>query len=173
MDYAGLELVYSRDFITSQVKRLAAEINRDYREKEIILVGILKGSFMFLSDLARELAIPAKIDFVQLASYGSRSTSSGIVEMRKDITLAVQGKDVLIVEDIVDSGYSLEFLYQKLLSRQPRSLKTCVFLDKKAARVIPFEANYVGIVVEDRFLVGYGLDYDEKYRNLAGIYSIK
>jgi len=173
MDRTGIELVYSRDFIASQVKRLAGEINRDFREKEIIAVGVLKGSFIFLADLVRELAQPVKIDFVQLASYGSRSISSGIVEMRKDISLAIKGKDVLIVEDIVDSGYSLEFLYQRLLGREPRTLKTCVFLDKKACRVIPFEPTYVGMAVEDRFLVGYGLDYDEKYRNLAGIYALR
>ncbi|NLC71843.1 MAG: hypoxanthine phosphoribosyltransferase [Desulfuromonadaceae bacterium] len=173
MDRAGLELVYGREFIASRVKRLASEINHDYRDREIVIVGVLKGSFMFLSDLVRELQSPVKIDFVQLASYGSGSTSSGLVEMRKDITLAVQGKDVLIVEDIVDSGHSLEFLCQRLLGRGPRTLKTCVFLDKKACRVIPFEPNYVGIVVEDRFLVGYGLDHDEKYRNLAEIYSLR
>jgi hypoxanthine phosphoribosyltransferase len=173
MEHAGLELVYSREFIASQVKRLAEEINRDYREGELVVVGVLKGSFIFLSDLVRELTPSVKIDFVQLASYGAGLTSSGVVEMRKDLSFSIQGRDVLIVEDIVDTGYSLEFLCQKLLSREPRSLKTCVFLDKKACRVVPFDPNYVGIVVEDRFLVGYGLDRDEKFRNLAGIYSVR
>ena len=173
MNHQGLELIYNRDFIANQVKRLSMEINRDYREREIVIVGVLKGAFMFLSDLVRLLTPLVKIDFVQLASYGSDSTSSGIVELRKDINLAIQGKDVLIVEDIVDSGYSLEFLYQRLLSRRPRTLKTCVFLDKKERRAIPFEPNYVGIVVADRFLVGYGLDHDEKFRNLGEIYAIR
>ncbi|MBN1142265.1 MAG: hypoxanthine phosphoribosyltransferase [Deltaproteobacteria bacterium] len=173
MKYQDLELVYNREFIASQVGRLGKEINHDYREREIIVVGVLKGAFIFLSDLVRHLTPPVKIDLVQLASYGSSASSSGIVEMRKDINLSIQGKDVLIVEDIVDSGYSLEFLYQRLLSRGPRSLKTCVFLDKKERRAIPFDPNYVGIVVADRFLVGYGLDHDEKYRNLPEIYAVR
>lgn len=172
MNYQGLELVFSQEAIAAQVGRLGKEINHDYRGKEIVVVGVLKGAFIFLSDLVRQLAPPVKIDFVQLASYGSNSTSAGVVELRKDISLSIQGKDVLIVEDIIDSGYSLEYLYQRLLSRGPRSLKTCVFLDKKERRAVSFEPNYVGIVVPDRFLVGYGLDHDERYRNLAEIYAV-
>ncbi len=171
MNDLGLKLLYSEKCIVCHVERLAEEINRDYEGRELLIIGVLKGGFIFLSDLVRRLTVPLKIDFVQLASYGGGTESLGVVEFRKNIDSSVQGKDVLIVEDIVDSGYSMEFLSQKLLSQDPKSLKACVFLDKKARREVPFDADYVGISVEDAFLVGYGLDLDEKYRNLPGIYS--
>lgn len=171
MNDPGLKLLYSEECIARQVERLAEEINRDYEGRELLIIGVLKGGFIFLSDLIRCLTVPLEIDFVQLASYGAGTESPGVVEFRKNIDFSVQGKDVLIVEDMVDSGYSMEFLSQELLSQNPKSLKTCVFMDKKARREVPFDAQYVGIDVEDTFLVGYGLDLDEKYRNLPGIYS--
>ena len=171
MNDSDLKLLYSNGYIIRQVERLASEINRDYEGRELLIICVLKGGVIFLSDLVRRLTLPVKIDFVQLASYGSGTESQGVVEFRKSFDSSIRGKDVLIVEDIVDSGYSMEFLSEKILSQSPSSLKACVFLDKKARRKVPFEPHYVGISVEDAFLVGYGLDLDEKYRNLPGIYS--
>jgi hypoxanthine phosphoribosyltransferase len=171
MNEPELKLIYSEKEINHQVERLAAEINRDYAGRELLVIGVLKGGIIFLSDLVRRLSMPLKIDFVQLASYGAGTESPGVVEFRKGFDSPIREKDVLIVEDIVDSGYSMEFLTQKLLTYQPRSLRACVFLDKKAGRKVFFEPHYVGISVEDAFLVGYGLDLNEKYRNLPGIYA--
>jgi len=171
MNDPDLKLLYSEAFINRQVKRLAEEINRDYEGRELLIICVLKGGVIFLSDLVRRLTVPLKIDFVQLASYGEGTESQGVVELRKNFDSLMRGKDVLIVEDIVDSGFSMEFLSQRILNQTPNSLKACVFLDKKARRKVPFEPDYVGISVEDAFLVGYGLDLDEKYRNLPGIYS--
>lgn len=171
MNDPDLKLLYSEAFINRQVKRLAEEINRDYEGRELLIICVLKGGVIFLSDLVRRLTVSLKIDFVQLASYGEGTESQGVVELRKNFDSSMRGKDVLIVEDIVDSGFSMEFLSQRILNQTPNSLKACVFLDKKARRKVPFEPDYVGISVEDAFLVGYGLDLDEKYRNLPGIYS--
>ena len=171
MNDPDLKLLYSEAFISQQVNRLAEEINGDYEGRELLIICVLKGGVIFLSDLVRRLTVPLKIDFVQLASYGEGTESQGVVELRKNFDSSMRGKDVLIVEDIVDSGFSMEFLSQRILNQTPNSLKACVFLDKKARRKVPFEPDYVGISVEDAFLVGYGLDLDEKYRNLPGIYS--
>jgi hypoxanthine phosphoribosyltransferase len=173
MNDIGLELLYSEKRIARQVELLAEKINKDYAGRELFIIGVLKGGFIFLSDLVRRLTVPLKIDFVQLASYGAGTESFGVVEFRKKTDFSVQGRDILIVEDIIDSGHSMVFLTQKLLSERPNSLRTCVLLDKKARREVPFEAHYVGITVEDAFLVGYGLDLDERYRNLPGIYLKK
>jgi hypoxanthine phosphoribosyltransferase len=149
MNNPDLKLLYSQKCIARHVDILAEEINRDYAGRDLLIIGVLKGSFIFLSDLVRRLTVHLKIDFTDFS---------------------VQGRDVLIVEDIIDSGHSMAFLTQTLLSQNPNSLKTCVFLDKKARREVPFDAHYVGITVEDAFLVGYGLDLDERYRNLPEIY---
>ncbi|MCR5220321.1 MAG: hypoxanthine phosphoribosyltransferase [bacterium] len=172
MNDKNLRLMYSPEEIARRVQQLGLQIDRDYKGEEIVVIGVLKGAVIFLSDLVRQLRSPVRIDFVQLASYGSGQMSSGIVELLKDVSIAIEGKNVLIVEDIVDSGRSLAFLYQKLRDRNPRKLKVCVLLDKKERRVVPFEADYVGLDVPDVFLVGYGLDYAEKYRNLPGIYEM-
>jgi hypoxanthine phosphoribosyltransferase len=134
---------------------------------------VLKGSFLFFADLVRSITSPTVIDFVRLASYGSDTRSSGIVEMRKDLELPIKGRDVIIVEDIIDSGYTLESLYHRLLLREPRTLRICTLIDKRARREVPIEADYVGISMDDGFLVGYGLDYDERYRNLPDIYLVE
>ena len=172
MNDKNLKLMHSPEEIARRVRELGAQIDRDYRGEEIVVIGVLKGAAIFLSDLVRQLRSPVRLDFVQLASYGSGHMSSGIVELLKDVSVAIEGKNVLIVEDIVDSGRSLAFLYQKLRDRNPRKLKVCVLLDKKERRVVPFEADYVGLDVPDVFLVGYGLDYAERYRNLPGIYEM-
>jgi hypoxanthine phosphoribosyltransferase len=168
-----MKLLFSRTRIADQVERLATEISRDYPDREILLIGVLKGSFLFFADLVRSITSPAVIDFVRLASYGSDTQSSGIVEMRKDLELPIKGRDVIIVEDIIDSGYTLESLYHRLLLREPRTLRICTLIDKRARREVPIEADYVGISMDDGFLVGYGLDYDERYRNLPDIYLVE
>jgi hypoxanthine phosphoribosyltransferase len=154
------------------VKNLADRISRDYAGKELILVCILKGGFMFLADLIRHLRVPVKVDFVRLASYGSGMKSPGQVEITKDIETPIEGKDVLIIEDIVDSGYTLTFLKERLALSKPRSVKICALLDKKARREVSVEADYLGKVIEDVFIVGYGIDFNEGYRNLPEIYYV-
>lgn len=173
MSQPPMKLLFSRTRIADQVERLATEISRDYPDREILLIGVLKGSFLFFADLVRSITSPAVIDFVRLASYGSDTRSSGIVEMRKDLELPIKGRDVIIVEDIIDSGYTLESLYHRLLLREPRTLRICTLIDKRARREVPIEADYVGISMDDGFLVGYGLDYDERYRNLPDIYLVE
>jgi len=165
-----LNLLISREEIASLVKHLADQISRDYQGKELILICILKGAFVFLSDLIRHLQIPVKIDFVRLASYGAGSKSSGLVEITKDIETPIEGKDILIIEDIIDSGRTLLFLKERLSLSKPRSVKICALLDKKARREVEIEADYVGKEVENVFIVGYGIDFNESYRNLPEIY---
>lgn len=167
-----LKKLYTRDYIARQILRLGEEIGRDYGNEEILLVGVLKGAFLFFADLVRAIPSPTLVDFVRLASYGFHTQSTGIVELRKDLEFSVQGRHVVIVDDILDTGCTLEFLRQRLLSRQPRSLKTCVLLDKKQARKAAVEADYVGISLESGFVVGYGLDYQENYRGLPDLYLL-
>jgi len=167
------KILFSRERIAKEVKRIAQEISRDYSDQEIMLVGVLKGSFLFVADLIRELEIPAVIDFVRLASYGSGTQTSGIIEFRKELEMPIRDRHVIIVEDIVDSGYTLECLFNKLLLQEPRSLKICTLIDKRARREVDIEADYVGISMEDGFIIGYGLDHDEKYRDLPDIYVVE
>ena len=173
MDETNFKLLYSRQEIAAQVARLGAEISRDYQGRELLMVGVLKGSFLFFADLVRAVDVPTVVDFVRLASYGSETRSSGIVEMRKDLELPIEGRDVIIVEDIVDSGLTLESLYHRLLLRNPRTLRICTLIDKRCRREVDIEPDYVGIVMEDGFIIGYGLDFDERYRNLADIYLVE
>lgn len=172
MDQHQLNRLLTAEQINSIVKKLADQISRDYVGKELILVCILKGAFMFLSDLIRELQIPVKIDFVRLASYGSGMKTSGRIEITKDLELPIEGKDVLIVEDIIDSGHTLKFLKDRIILSNPRSVKICALLDKKARRELEMEADYLGFDVEDVFIVGYGIDFNENYRNLPEIYYV-
>jgi hypoxanthine phosphoribosyltransferase len=155
------------------VKRLGQEISRDFAGQEVMLIGVLKGSFLFVADLIRALEVPALIDFVRLASYGAGTQTSGIVEFRKNLEMSIKDRNVIIVEDIIDSGYTLDFLYSKLILQAPKNLKICTLIDKKARREIAIEADYVGFTVDDGFTIGYGLDYDEKYRDLPDIYLIE
>lgn len=166
-------VLISRDDIIKRVGELAAEISRDYEGRELLLIGILKGAFVFLADLIRCLRIPCEIDFVRLASYGAGTVSSGRVEITKDIETSIQGKDVLVVEDIVDTGLTLSYLVEKLNERAPRSLKVCVLLDKKERRTVPFTADYVGYDIPDCFVVGYGLDCNEQFRSLPDVYVVE
>ena len=172
MEGYRLDLLLSREQIDSIVKTLAERISRDYRDKELILVCILKGAFMFLSDLVRQLQIPLSIDFVRLASYGAEMKTSGRIEITKDVELPLEGRDVLIVEDIVDSGRTLLFLKDRLTLANPRSVKICALLDKKARREVEIEADYLGKEIDNVFVVGYGIDFNEAYRNLPEIYFV-
>jgi hypoxanthine phosphoribosyltransferase len=173
MDAMNREVLFSKDVIERRVRELAEEISRDYAGGELIVVGVLKGAFIFMADLIRFFKIPCQVDFAQLASYGNGTVSSGDVVIMKDIGLPIAGKDVLIVEDIVDTGLTLSFLVETLKNRNPRSLKVCVFLDKRARRKVPFTADYTGFDIDDGFVVGYGLDFNEQARHLRDVYIIK
>ncbi len=161
--------LFSADAIAARVKELAAEIDRDYQGREILMIAVLKGSFLFIADLVRAVKAPVVIDFVRLASYGSATQSSGIIEVRKDLEMSIKGKDVLVVEDIVDSGLTLESLRTMLLNRKPATLRICTLIDKQAQRITDVPVDYIGFSMDDGFIVGYGLDLDERYRDLPDI----
>lgn len=167
------EILYTQDQIKKRVRELAAKISKDYAGSELIIIGILKGAFIFMADLIREISVECQVDFVRCASYGTGSESSEKVVMTKDIETTIKGRDVLIVEDIVDTGLTLKYLVEWFKERSPRSLKVCALLDKRKRRKVAFEADYVGFSMEDGFVVGYGLDYGERYRFLPDIYVIK
>lgn len=173
MNEVSKEILFSRDEIQKRVKEIAAQISKDYAGRELIIIGVLRGAFIFMADLIREISIPCRVDFARLASYGAGSESSGKVVMTKDIETSIKDRDILIVEDIVDTGLTMQYLVEWLKERNPRSLKTCVFLDKRKRRKISFEAEYVGFTIDDGFVVGYGLDFNEKYRFSPDIYIIK
>ncbi len=154
-------------------KKLAEQINRDYKGKKLLLVSVLKGAVVFLSDLMREIDLPCTIDFMIVSSYGSGVKTSGVVKIIKDLDTNLEGFDVLIVEDILDSGLTLSYIVDILKRRNPSSVKICTFLDKPERRAADIKADYVGAQVPDEFVVGYGLDYDEKYRNLPFVGVLK
>lgn len=171
----NLKLLISKEEIQRAIAAIAAEIHRDYEGKSLVVIGVLKGSIFFLADLMRQIHLPTEVDFVKLSSYASSKSgkeSSGTVRLLKDIDADIYNRDVLIVEEIIDSGRTLEFLYRRLQTSKPKSLKICALLDKKSKRIVNIEADYVGIEVEDKFLVGYGLDFNEAYRNLSDIYYL-
>lgn len=155
--------------ISAKVQELAAQISRDYKDKELMVVGILKGSVIFLADLVRNITIPTRFDFMAVSSYGASSKSSGVVRILKDLDSGIENRHVLIVEDIVDSGLTLSYLLDNLETRGPASLKICTLLDKPSRRVVNVDVHYNGFKIEDHFVVGYGLDYNERYRNLPYI----
>lgn len=170
---AGLRCLLSRVEIESAVKRLASEITQDYRDKNPLLVGILKGSFMFLADLVRQLDFPLELEFVRLSSYGSGRQTSGRVKVVQGLRAAVSGRHVLVVEDIIDTGITVAFLLEYLKSKKAASIRLCALTDKPSRRRVPVDINYLGFTVPDKFLVGYGLDCDEKYRNLPEIFYLE
>ena len=163
------EILFPKAVIERRVGELAAQISRDYAGKELLIVGILNGAFVFMADLIRALSVPCTVDFVRMASYGTGSVSSGEVLIRKDLETPVAGRDILIVEDIVDTGFTLSRLMEILRERRPASLKVCAFLDKRERRRVPFVADYVGFPIPDAFVVGYGLDYNEQFRFLPDV----
>ncbi len=166
-------VVLSKEEIADIVKRLGKEISRDYEGKNLLLVTILKGAVVFMTDLMREITVPCSIDFMSVSSYGSSAKSSGIVKIVKDLDINLEGYDVLIVEDILDSGRTLNYIKEMLLGRNPKSVRICTLFDKPDGRVKPLRPDYVGALVPDGFIIGYGLDYDEKYRNLPYIGILK
>lgn len=168
-----MKRLFSEKQIQKRIGALARRINRDFSGREIVLVGVLKGAFVFLADLSRKLKIPVKIDFVRAASYGTGICSSGRVRLTQAPHLSLKGRDVIVVEDIIDTGVTMRFLRRCLLARRPRSLTVAALLDKPSRRKVPFTAEYVGFVIPDHFVVGYGLDCAEEHRNLRGIYRLE
>ncbi len=160
------EVLLSEEQISEIVKKLGKQITEDYKGKNLLVVSVLKGSIMFMADLLREIKIHCKIDFMAVSSYGSGTATSGSVKIIKDLNIDLSGYDLLIVEDILDSGVTLSNLRDLLMTRKPASFKICTFLDKPERRKADVYADYVGAEIPDAFVVGYGLDYDEKYRNL-------
>ena len=167
------KVLFSEEQLKSAVEKIAGEINRDYEGKEPVLIGILKGSVVFMADLMRKISVDCTTDFMSVSSYGGGTETSGSVRIRKDLDRSITGKDVIVIEDILDSGTTLSHLLEILEVRRPNSLKLCVLLDKPERRVTPVKYDYVGLTVPDEFIVGYGLDYDEKYRNLPYIGVLK
>jgi hypoxanthine phosphoribosyltransferase len=168
-----LKILISRDEIAKAINRLACEIQRDYQGKQPLLIGVLKGSFVFMADLIRQLDLPPELDFVRLSSYGSARESSGKVRVVQGVKTSVKGRDVLVVEDIVDTGITISFLLDYLKKKKPASLKLCTLTDKPSRHRVPVSINYLGFTVPNKFIVGYGLDYDERFRNLPDIYVIE
>src|SRR5271163_4718542 len=160
------EVLVTAEELQRRVGELGMEISRDYAGRPLLLVGVLKGAVFFLSDLMRFIEIPVEVDFMAVASYGSATDSSGVVRILKDLDVAIEGRDVLIVEDIVDSGLTLQYLMRNLGSRNPRTLEVCALLTKPERRKVDLPTRYVGFEIPDRFVIGYGLDHDERHRNL-------
>jgi hypoxanthine phosphoribosyltransferase len=167
-----LEILFDQDQIAAAVKKLAKEISHDYGEEELIVISILKGAFMFTADLVREMTCPMAVDFMRATSYGSGTKTSGNVTLTKDLEIDIADKNVMIVEDIIDSGLTLVSIRDLLLSRKPKSLKICALVDKRARREVEIEGDYIGFTIEDGFIVGYGIDYAERYRNVPAIYVV-
>jgi len=165
--------VISKAEIDEHVAAVAHRISVDYTNRDLVLIGVLKGAFIFLSDLARRLTIPARIDFIGASSYGSGTTSSGKIKITKDIGIDIKDKDVLIVEDIIDTGLTLNYLIEHIKSRGPATVRNCILIDKRERREVTIQTDYTCLTVARGFLVGYGLDYDEDYRNLPAIYHLK
>ncbi|MCR4925316.1 MAG: hypoxanthine phosphoribosyltransferase, partial [Clostridiales bacterium] len=167
------EVLLDEKKIAEIVADLGKRISEDYKDKNLLMVSILKGSVVFMADLMRNITIPCSIEFMAVSSYGKETASSGKVKIIKDLDIDLEGKDLLIVEDILDSGNTLSSLLELLSERNPNSIRLCVFLDKPERRQVEIEADYVGAKVPDEFVVGYGLDYDEKYRNLPYVGILK
>jgi len=164
-----LEVLITREEINQAVVRLASEINHDYRGKQLLLIGVLKGAFVFMADLIRQLDLSVEIDFVRLSSYGAAQKSSGKVKVVQPLKSLIKDRDVLVIEDIVDTGITISFLLDYLRRKKPASLKLCALTDKPSRRQVPVSINYLGFTIPDKFIVGYGLDFDEKLRYLPDI----
>ena len=164
-----ISVLIPQEKVEARIRELAQEISRDYAGGEIRMVGILKGASFFMCELAKAVTVPVSIDFMQVSSYGGATESTGTVKIRKDLDDSIEGLDVMIVEDIVDSGRTLEFLGKFLTSKGAKSIRYCTLLDKPERRVVDLKADYYGFSIPDKFVVGYGMDYDQKYRNLPYI----
>jgi len=168
-----LKILISHDEIAKAVDRLAREIKRDYQGKKPLLVGVLKGSFVFMADLIRQLDLPLELDFVRLSSYGAAKESSGKVRVVQGLKMPIKGRDVLVIEDIVDTGITISFLLDYLSKKKPASLKLCALTDKPSRHRVSVSIDYLGFTVPDKFIVGYGIDFDERFRYLPDIYAIE
>ncbi len=166
-----LEILFDEQRIRSRVGQLAREITTDYKGRQLVLVSILRGSVFFATDLARQIELPLSMDFLSISSYGE--DSEGVVRITKDLEENIAGKDVLVIEDIIDTGFTLKYLLRTLGSRNPKSLEVCALLDRRARRIIEIDMKYVGFEIPDKFVVGYGLDYRQRYRNLPYIGVVK
>ncbi len=167
------ETLFTEEQIAAIVKEMGKKISEDYKNKNLLLVSVLKGSLIFMADLMRAITIPCSIDFLSVSSYGSGTSTSGEVRILKDLDASLEGKDLLVVEDILDSGVTLSYLLKNLSARKPASIRLCTFLDKPERRRVDVKADYIGASVPDKFIVGYGLDYAEKYRNVPFVGVLK
>ncbi len=167
------DILFDEEKIAEIVRNMGRQISEDYKGKNLLLVSVLKGSLIFMADLMREITVPCSIDFLSVSSYGSGTTTSGEVRILKDLDASLDGKDVLVVEDILDSGVTLSYLLKNLSARNPASIRLCTFLDKPERRRVNIKADYIGASVPDQFIVGYGLDYAELYRNLPYVGVLK
>ena len=164
-----MEILLSRDQIAEAVGRMGHQISRDFAGDSVVLIGVLKGACLFLSDLARQIELDDTFDFIAVHSYGTKKQTSGEVQLIKDVTTPLRDKNVILVEDILDTGLTLTFLKKHLLAHQPRAFRIATLLDKPSRRAVPVQADYTGFQIADRFVVGYGLDFAERYRNLPDI----
>ena len=160
------EVLIDQDTLRTRVEELGAEISVDYEGRDLLLVGVLKGAIFFISDLMRELTVPCEVDFMAISSYGAATDSSGVVRILKDLEINISGRDVLVVEDIIDSGLTLSYLRRTLTARKPGTLEICTLLTKPERREVDVPVRYVGFEIPNRFVIGYGLDFAERYRNL-------
>ncbi|WP_105616786.1 hypoxanthine phosphoribosyltransferase [Vallitalea okinawensis] len=164
-----VDVLISQEELTARIKELGEQISKDYEGKELTLICVLKGGVMFMVDLAKEITVPLTMDFMAVSSYGNEKVSSGIVKIVKDLDEPIEGKNLLIVEDIIDSGRTLHYLVNILKERKPESIKICTLLDKPEQRVVDVEVDYVGFTIPDKFVLGYGLDYEQFLRNIPYI----
>lgn len=167
------EVLFSAEELDARIRELAGEISRDYEDREILVVGVLKGANVFLSDLIRNIDLPMEVDFIAASSYGNATESSGVVRILKDLDYPLQGRHVLLIEDLIDTGLTLHYLAENLKSRDPASFRICTLLDKPERRKVDIEVDYKGFDIPDEFIVGYGIDYSQKYRNLPYIATLK
>ncbi len=168
-NYVFGDVMISKEEIKKRVAELGTEISKDYKGQSILTICVLKGAVLFMSDLIRELNVETKIDFMAVSSYGASTKSTGVVRILKDLDSNIEGENVIIVEDIIDSGLTLKYLKEYLMARNPKSLKICTLLDKPERRTADIKADYVGFSIDNKFIVGYGLDFNQKYRNLPYI----
>ncbi|HEX8926161.1 MAG TPA: hypoxanthine phosphoribosyltransferase [Terriglobales bacterium] len=166
---SDLKVLFSKEEIAARVAEIGAQITREYAGQPVTLIGVLKGAAIFLSDLSRSIKLDATFDFIAVSSYGNEKQNSGEVKMLKDVDQSMEGKNVILVEDILDTGLTLTYLTRVLSAHHPKSLKIAALLDKVSRRVMPIKADYVGFEIPDEFVVGYGMDYAERYRNLPDI----
>jgi hypoxanthine phosphoribosyltransferase len=166
LEQAVTEVLIDRDVLQRRIEELGEEISTDYAGRDLLLVGVLKGAVFFMADLMRNLTIPCEIDFMAISSYGDSTDSSGVVRILKDLDINIEGRDVLIVEDIIDSGLTLSYLMRNLEAREPASLEICALLTKPERREADVPVRYIGFEIPNRFVIGYGLDFAERYRNL-------